>query len=158
MPMKRKTGILNLRSIIMLGYPIFLVFLEKSLRDLKIGETVEFMGVTLTAAAVGFLVPIMFHNVDIRILGEQILSKQNELNPDKKYILGKIYATHNHVSLSQYANFLFLLTFPAWFFTIIWSITPEEVVYWFGLPSSIVVGLLYFPAALLSIANDGINT
>jgi hypothetical protein len=142
----------------MLGYPIFLVFLEKSLRDLKIGETVEFMGVTLTAAAVGFLVPIMFHNVDIRILGEQILSKQNELNPDKKYILGKIYATHNHVSLSQYANFLFLLTFPAWFFTIIWSITPEEVVYWFGLPSSIVVGLLYFPAALLSIANDGINT
>ena len=143
----------------MLGYPIFLMFLEKSLRDLKIGETVEFMGVTLTAAAVGFLVPIMFHNVDIRNLGEHILSKQNEQNPDKEYILGQIYSIDNHVNLSQYANFLFLLTFPAWFFTIIWSITPEEVIYWFGLPSSIVVGLpLYFPAAVLSIANDGINT
>jgi hypothetical protein len=135
------------------------MFLEKSLRDLKIGETVEFMGVTLTAAAVGFLVPIMFHNIDIRQLGEQILSKQNQQYPDKRYILGQIYAIDSHFSLSQYANFLFLLTFPAWFFTIIWSITPEEIIYWFGLPSSIAVGLpLYFPAAALSIANDGINT
>jgi hypothetical protein len=143
----------------MLGYPLFLILLEKSIRDLNYGETVEFMGVTLTAAAVGFLIPVMFPDTGIRALASQVIDKIRDNQIDESLlVIGRIKRVHKNESLSNYANLLFALTLPAWFFSVLWSITPNEVIYWFGLPSPLVVGFpVYFPAAALSIAKDSLK-
>ena len=144
----------------MLGYPLFLMLLEKSLRDLGVGETVEYMGVTLTAAAVGFLVPVMFRDSGLQSTANQIVEQLQHKSisaRQKDLLLGNISRLNDQNNLSNWAIFFFFLTLPAWFFTVIWSITPDEVINWFGFPNSLFVGLpLYFPAAAISIANDSI--
>lgn len=158
--MKNILRLFCLKNFIMLGYPFFLMILEKSLRDLGIGETVEYMGVTLTAASVGFLVPAMFHDSNLRVTVNQIIDKiGNKVisAQDQNLIIGTIERRDKRNNLSNWAIFLFFLTLPAWFFTIIWSTTPDEVINWFGFPNSLFVSLpLYFPAAAISITNDTI--
>lgn len=100
----------------MLGYPLFLMLLEKSIRDLNYGETVEFMGVTLTAAAVGFLIPVMFPDTGIRASASQVIDKIRDNQNDASLGIGRIKRVHKNDSLSDYANLLFALTLPAWFF------------------------------------------
>lgn len=156
--MKPLTDLLNPRNLMMLGYPLFLMLLEKSIRDLNYGETVEFMGVTLTAAAVGFLIPVMFPDTGIRASASQVIDKIRDNQNDASLVIGRIKRVHKNDSLSDYANLLFALTLPAWFFSVLWSITPNEVIYWFGIPSPLVVGFpAYFPAAALSIAKDSLK-
>lgn len=133
-----------LKNIVILFYPLFLMILERSLRDLGIGETVEYMGVTLTAASVAFLIPVMFIDSNIRVTLERIVTldqiKSKNLSvQERNLVIGDITRQDNKNILSNWATFIFFFALPAWFFTVIWSITPDEVINWFGIPNSICV-------------------